>query len=139
MFPAVLMEVALVERALLLMQFYENKGNVSTAVPEFRHRKNLHCRPMSTKGIRAMIKRFEETGKLGVQPGRDRKRITPVLVDAVKTAVDVQSQTSEFGSSSAHAVSRQTDYSYNTVRKVLRNIMHYFPYKIRHTQELVDR
>ncbi|GFS67843.1 uncharacterized protein TNCV_2295081 [Trichonephila clavipes] len=26
-----------------------------------------------------------------------------------------------------------------TVRKVLRNIMHYFPSKIRHTQELLDR
>ncbi|GFQ87326.1 hypothetical protein TNCT_456911 [Trichonephila clavata] len=80
-----------------------------------------------------MIKRFEEMGKLGVQPGRVRKRITPVLVDTVKTAVDAQSQTSEFGSSSAHAVSRQTDCSYNTVRKVLRNIMNYFPYNIRHT------
>ncbi len=43
--------------------------------------------------IRDMIKRFEETGKLGVQPGRGRKRVTPILVDAVKTDVDAQSHT----------------------------------------------
>ncbi|GFW01704.1 hypothetical protein TNCV_4086191 [Trichonephila clavipes] len=70
---------------------------------------------MSTKGIRAMIKRFEETGKLGVQPGRGRKRITPVLVGAVETAVDAQLQASEIGFSSTHAVSRQTSYSYSTI------------------------
>ncbi|GFQ96589.1 hypothetical protein TNCT_530951 [Trichonephila clavata] len=67
-----------------------------------------------------MINRFEETVKLGVQPGRDRKRVTQVLVDGVKTVVDAQSQTLEFGSSSAHAVSRETGYSYNKVQKVLR-------------------
>ncbi|GFR14006.1 hypothetical protein TNCT_385691 [Trichonephila clavata] len=80
-----------------------------------------------------MINRFEEMGKLGVHPGRGSKRITPVLVNAVKTVVDAQSQTSEFGGSSARAVSRQTGYSYSTIRKVLRNIMNYFPYKIHHT------
>ncbi|GFQ71346.1 hypothetical protein TNCT_58951 [Trichonephila clavata] len=71
-----------------------------------------------------MIKRFEQTEKLGVQPGRDRKRVTPVLLDDVKTAVDAQSQTSQFGGSSASANSRQTSYSYNTVRKVLRSNIH---------------
>lgn len=139
MFPAVMMTVSLVERALLVKLFYENKGNSAAAVREFRRIKNLRRGPMSTKGIRAMIKRFEETGKLGVRPGRGRKPVTPVLVDAVKTAVAAQSQISEFGGSSARAVSRETGYSYSTVRKVLRNIMHYFPYKIHHTQQLLDR
>ncbi|GFV33682.1 hypothetical protein TNCV_4567971 [Trichonephila clavipes] len=53
---------------------------------EVHLRKNLLPGFMSTKGIRAMIKRFKVTGKL-VQPGRGRNRITPVLVDGVKTAV----------------------------------------------------
>ena len=67
--------------------FYENKGNASTTVREFRRIKNLRCGPMSTKGIRAMIKRFEGTGELEVQPGRGCKPVTSVLVDAIKTAV----------------------------------------------------
>ncbi|GFX79353.1 hypothetical protein TNCV_4517421 [Trichonephila clavipes] len=50
-----------------------------------------------------------------VQPERGRKRITPALVDGVKTTVDAQSQTSKFGGRSAHAVSRQSGYSYSTV------------------------
>ncbi|GFX38775.1 hypothetical protein TNCV_4748451 [Trichonephila clavipes] len=50
-----------VERALLGKLFYENKENASTAVREIHRRKNLLRGPMSTKGIRAMIKRFEET------------------------------------------------------------------------------
>ncbi|GFV04405.1 hypothetical protein TNCV_920261 [Trichonephila clavipes] len=83
--------VSLVESAFLVNLFYENKGNASAAVCEIRRSKNLLHGPMSTKGIRAMIKRFEVTGKL-VQPGRGRKRVTPV-VDGVKTAVDAQSQT----------------------------------------------
>ncbi len=62
-----------------------------------------------------MIKRFENTEKLGVQPGRGRKRVAPVFVESVKTAVDAQSQTSEFGGSSARAVSRQTGYYYSTI------------------------
>ncbi|GFU60240.1 hypothetical protein TNCV_4249411 [Trichonephila clavipes] len=39
---------------------------------------------MPTKGIPALIKRFEENDKLGIQPGKGRKRVIPVLVDAVK-------------------------------------------------------
>ncbi|GFQ81740.1 hypothetical protein TNCT_18951 [Trichonephila clavata] len=63
----------------------------------------------------AIIKRW---GKL-VQPGRGRKRVPPVLVDDVKTVVDAQSDLRVWGSR-ARAVSRKTDYSCNTVRKVIR-------------------
>ncbi|GFS57841.1 hypothetical protein TNCV_2909311 [Trichonephila clavipes] len=63
-FPAVLMMVSLVERVLLVKLSYENKGNASAAVREIHRRKNLLRRRRSTNGIRAMIKRFEETSKL---------------------------------------------------------------------------
>ncbi|GFR12617.1 hypothetical protein TNCT_585711 [Trichonephila clavata] len=75
MFRAILMTVSLVERALSVKLFCENKGNSSAAVREFRRRKNLRRGPMPTKGIREIIKRFEEAGKLGIQPGR--KRVIP--------------------------------------------------------------
>ncbi|GFT36980.1 hypothetical protein TNCV_175151 [Trichonephila clavipes] len=104
---------------LLLKWLYENKKNASSAVHEIRRRNNLLRGPMSTKVIRAEIKRFEEASKL-VHSERSRKRITPRLVDGVKTAIDAQSQILEFGGCSAHAVSREICYSYNTVQKVLR-------------------
>ncbi|GFQ78096.1 hypothetical protein TNCT_438151 [Trichonephila clavata] len=62
---------------------------------------------MSTKGVRAIIKRFEVTGKLEVHILRNRKCVTLVLVDGIKTAVEVLSEISEFGGSSARAASRQ--------------------------------
>ncbi len=46
MFPAVLMTVSLVECAILVKLFYENKGNASAAVCEFRGRKNLRRGPV---------------------------------------------------------------------------------------------
>lgn len=58
---------------------------------------------------------------------------------SVKTAVAALSQISEFGGNSGCAFSRQTGFSYSTVRKVLRDIMHYFLYKIHHSQKLLDR
>ncbi|GFQ65845.1 hypothetical protein TNCT_425671 [Trichonephila clavata] len=91
MFPASLMALSLDEHALRVKLFYENKGNASSAVHEFHHRKNLRRGLMSTKGIEAMIKRFEKTGKLGVRPGSGCTRITLVLINAVKTAVEVRS------------------------------------------------
>ena len=60
---------------------------------------------MSPEGIRAMIKRFKRIEKLGIQPGKGHKPVTLVLVHNVRTAVATQSQTSEFGESSACAVS----------------------------------
>ncbi|GFW98732.1 hypothetical protein TNCV_2250951 [Trichonephila clavipes] len=109
----------IVERVLLAKLFYENKGNASAVVREMCRRKSLLRGPISTKGIRAMIKSFEETGKLGVQPGRGRKCVIPVLIDGVKTA-DAQSQTSEFGGSSTRVDPQKTGYSYRTIQKVLR-------------------
>lgn len=65
----------------------QKREEASTAVREFRSLKNLRRYPMSTEVIWTTIKRFEETEKLEVQLGRDRKPVTPILVDVVKTAV----------------------------------------------------
>ncbi|GFT51043.1 histone-lysine N-methyltransferase SETMAR [Trichonephila clavipes] len=106
------------EKALCKIAVSRNQGECASAVVrEIRRKKNLLRGPMCTKGIPAMIKRFKETEKLGVQHGRGRKRVTLVLVDGVKTAVDVQSQASKFWGNSARTVSRKTGYSYSTVRK----------------------
>ena len=93
----VMMMVSFVKCVLLVKLFYENNGNASAAVCEFCHIKSLQHGSMPTKGIWAMIKKLEETGKLGVQSGRGHKSVALVLVDAIKTTVATQSQASEFG------------------------------------------
>ena len=92
MFPAVIMMISLVERESLVKLFYQNKGRNCHRIYvspyyEFLHVNNLWRGPIPTKDIQAMIKRFEEMTKLGVQHGRGRKPVTPVLVDVVRTVV----------------------------------------------------
>lgn len=62
MFPAVMMTISLVERALLVKMFYENKENAS-----IRRIKKLQRGSMCSKCIQAMFVRFEEAVNLSHQ------------------------------------------------------------------------
>ncbi|GFX07860.1 uncharacterized protein TNCV_4161291 [Trichonephila clavipes] len=84
-----------------------------------------------------MIARFEKTGHLGVQPGRGCKSSISDVVEDVATAIVDQSKDNIIGCSSARAVSRHLGVPYSTVWNVLRKVVHFFPYKIRHNQQLM--
>ncbi|GFX07036.1 uncharacterized protein TNCV_1556391 [Trichonephila clavipes] len=84
-----------------------------------------------------MIARFEKTLHFGVQPGRGRKSTRSDVIEDVATAIVVQSMDNVIGCSSARAVSRQLGVPYSTVWNVLRKVVHFFPYKIRHNQQLM--
>ncbi|GFV43151.1 uncharacterized protein TNCV_1573971 [Trichonephila clavipes] len=132
-----LMAVTLPERALLVKLFYESKGNAAAALREFRRLKNLRKGPLLPQALKRMIARFEKTGHLGVQPGRGRKSTRSDVVEDVATAIVDQSMDNVIGCSSACAVSRHLGVPYSTVRNVLRKVVHFFPYKIRHNQQLM--
>ncbi|GFS48265.1 uncharacterized protein TNCV_2296521 [Trichonephila clavipes] len=84
-----------------------------------------------------MITRIEKTGHLGVQPGQGRKSTRSDVVEDVATAIVDQSMDNVIGCSSARAVSRHLGVPYSTVWNVLRKVVHFFPYKIRHNQQLM--
>ncbi|GFW44188.1 uncharacterized protein TNCV_3855491 [Trichonephila clavipes] len=84
-----------------------------------------------------MIARFGKTGHLGVQPGRGRKSTRSDVVEVVATDIVDQSMDNVIGCSSARAVSRHLGVPYSTVWNVLRKVVHFFPYKIRHNQQLM--
>ncbi|GFV32773.1 uncharacterized protein TNCV_3312541 [Trichonephila clavipes] len=132
-----LMAVTLPERALLVKLFYESKGNAAAAFREFRRLKNLRKGSLLPQALKRMIARFEKTGHLGVQPGRGRKSTRSDVVEDVATAIVDQSMDNVIGCSSARAVSRHLGVPYSTVWIVLRKVMHFFPYKIRHNQQLM--
>ncbi|GFT91226.1 DUF4817 domain-containing protein [Trichonephila clavipes] len=69
-----LMAITLPERALLEKLFYESKGIAAAALREFRRLKNLRKGPLLPQALKRMFARFEKTGHLGVQPGRDAYR-----------------------------------------------------------------
>ncbi|GFV84314.1 hypothetical protein TNCV_1591731 [Trichonephila clavipes] len=92
----------------------------SQSFPVQLHPRETNIGPIETQCHFGITHFFQEMGKLRFHPGRGRKCVTSVLVGGVKTAFDTQSQTVEFGDSSARAVSRETGFSYSTFRKVLR-------------------
>ena len=59
-------------RALLVKLFYVNSSKSSAALREYRCMKGLRRGPMSTNGLKKMMIKFENTGDLGVAPGRGR-------------------------------------------------------------------
>ncbi|GFT55804.1 uncharacterized protein TNCV_4521961 [Trichonephila clavipes] len=80
---------------------------------------------------------IRETGHLGVQPGRGRKSTRSDVVEDVVTAIVDQSMDNVIGCSSARTVSRHLGVPYSTVWNVLRKVVHFFPYKIRHNQQFM--
>ncbi|GFV29120.1 uncharacterized protein TNCV_4601521 [Trichonephila clavipes] len=130
-----LMTVTLPKRDFLVKLFYESKGNAAASFREFRRLKNLH--KGLPQALKRMIARFEKTGHFGVQPGRGRKSTRSGVVEDVATAIVDQSMDNVIGCSSARAVSRHLGVPYSTVWNVLRKVVHFFPYKIRHNQQLM--
>lgn len=74
----------------------QEQGKCFCCISWFSLITNLRHGPMSTKGIRNTITRFEETRKLGVKSTRGLKSVTTVDVHDIKTAVPAQLQISQF-------------------------------------------
>ncbi|GBM86178.1 hypothetical protein AVEN_48190-1 [Araneus ventricosus] len=91
---------------------------------------------MTAFGLKKMIDKFEESGSFDVKCGRGRKAIALMSVEDVATALR-EASSSALGKCSARRISRTLDKPVSTVRKILRNIMQCYPFKIMHVQELV--
>ncbi|GBM56432.1 hypothetical protein AVEN_56117-1 [Araneus ventricosus] len=83
-----------------------------------------------------MIDKFEESSLFDVNCGRGRKAIASTSVEDVATAL-LEASSSALGTCSARGISRTLDMLVSTVRKILRNILQCYTFKITHIQELV--
>lgn len=131
------MALTLRDRALLVKLYYQRNENSNAALREFRLLKKLRKGPMSITNLRKMIQRFEITGTLARQPGQGRKVTSQQQVEEVATAIVEQEMENVQGTSSARAVSRNTHIPYSTVRKILHQMLLFYPYKISSVQELL--
>ncbi|GBL74144.1 hypothetical protein AVEN_231033-1 [Araneus ventricosus] len=91
---------------------------------------------MTTFGLKKMIDQFEESGSFGVKCGRGKKAIASTSVEDVTTALQ-KASSSALVTCSARGISRTLDIPVSTIRKILRNILQCYPFKITHAQELV--
>lgn len=131
------MALTLRDRALLVKLYYQRNENSNAALREFRLLKKLRKGPMSITNLRKMIQRFEMTGTLARQPGQGRKVTSQQQVEEVATDIVEQEMENVQGTSSARAVSRHTHIPYSTVRKILHQMLQFYPYKISSVQELL--
>lgn len=132
------MGLSMKDRALLVKLFYKNGDSAVAALKKFRVLKGMKkgCGPMSAKALKSMIKKFEATGSFGVKSGRGRKAVALTSVEDVATALE-EGSNSGAQTCSARGIARTVDMPVSTVNKILRNILHCYPYKITHVQELL--
>ncbi|GFV56749.1 uncharacterized protein TNCV_2539511 [Trichonephila clavipes] len=83
-----------------------------------------------------MIMKFEETGNLGVLPGRGRKSVGTETVEEVATAMVERASSSIYSTASGRSASHELEISWSTERKILRFILKWNPYKIHVMQTL---
>ncbi|GBM66464.1 hypothetical protein AVEN_146292-1 [Araneus ventricosus] len=131
------MTVSLKDCALLIKLFHKNNDCAPVALQKFRTLKGMKkgVGPMTVQGLLKMIQKFEKTGSFAVRPGRGRKRIDSTVVEEVATAVQEESS-GGVQPCRAREIARTLDRPVSTVQKILRNILHCYPYKISHVQEL---
>ncbi|GBN37135.1 hypothetical protein AVEN_132367-1 [Araneus ventricosus] len=77
-------------------------------------------------------------GKLGILPCRGRKQIPSSSIEDMATPLIEASSQSTHESVSVTVVSRVLDMKYFTVRKILRRILNFYPYKIKPVHLLQD-
>ncbi|GBM62572.1 hypothetical protein AVEN_95550-1 [Araneus ventricosus] len=132
------MTLSLKDRALLVKRSYKNSNCAATALKKFRTLKGLRSGsgPMTAFCLKNMIDKFEESGSFDVKCGRGRKAIALTSLEDVATALQ-EASSSALGTCSAQGISRTLDIPVSTVRKILRNILQCYPFKITHVQELV--
>ena len=124
------------DRALLVKLFYLNGSKISASLREYRLMKGLRRGPVSTSGLKNLITKFENTDDFGLAPGRGRRPISMEVVDEVAVVVADRAELAPHSATSARAVSRELGVPWSTVRKILRDFLHWYPYKIQIVQEL---
>ncbi|GBL80877.1 hypothetical protein AVEN_26296-1 [Araneus ventricosus] len=132
------MTLSFKDRALLVKLFHKNGDCAAIALKKFHTLKGLRSGsgPMAAFGLKKAIYKFEESGSFDVKCGRGRKAIALTSVEDVATALQ-EASSSALGTCNAREISRTLDMPVSTVRKILRNILQCYPFKITHIQRLV--
>ena len=128
------MGLDMVSRTLLVKLFYQN-NNAVTALRVHRRIKGIRRGPLSVPRLKNMIRRFELNGDLGIASGRARRTNAPEIVEENIVAMDENVGRNVRTLSSARVVSQELNIPWSIVRKVLRTIVKWYPYKLHITHK----
>ncbi|GFS56721.1 uncharacterized protein TNCV_2221611 [Trichonephila clavipes] len=100
-------------------------------------REGMRKGPLTAINLQLMVTKFEETGSLNVRSGRGRKPVSAEAIEKVALQVEEDKASNVQGSTSVRLVAEALDLPRSTVQKIMRNILHYYPYKLQLVQELL--
>ncbi|GFT03614.1 uncharacterized protein TNCV_3135801 [Trichonephila clavipes] len=86
--------------------------------------------PLTAINLQLMVTKFEEIGSLNVRSGRGRKPVSAEAIEKVALQVEEDKASNVQASSSIPFVAEALDLSRLTVRKIMRNILRYYLYKL---------
>ena len=121
------------DRALSVKLFYLNSSSSSVALREYQ---GLTRGPVSTNGLKKKKMKFENTGDFDVASGRGRQSIPMEVVYEVAVAGADRAEHAPNSAASARPMSHELGVPCSTVIKILRCILHWYPYKIQTVQQL---
>ncbi|GFT11537.1 uncharacterized protein TNCV_2523521 [Trichonephila clavipes] len=133
----VIVQVNAANRALLLKLFYQNDNSAIVALQKFRTLMGLRKCPLTATNLRLMVTKFEETKSLNVRSGRGKKPVSAEEIEKVALQVEEDKSSNMLASTSVRRVAEAFDLPRSTVQKIMRNILHYYPYKLQFVQELL--
>ncbi|GFV52362.1 uncharacterized protein TNCV_855321 [Trichonephila clavipes] len=93
--------------------------------------------PFTAKKLRLMVTKFEETGSLNVRSGIGRKPVSDEAIEKVALQVEEDKASNMQASTSVRCVAEALDLPRSTIQKIMRNILHYYPYKLQLVQEFL--
>ena len=121
-----------------LIRCYHQSGNSLTgALRQYRREKKLRKGPCSNQALGKLIKKFEATGSVLDKKSSGRPSVSENEVIGVLNEITEMSKENPYNISSAHGVANRLNMPYSTVRKILRQTLKFYPYRIRRVHELM--
>ena len=121
-------------RCDLLRCYYANNNSATAALRQYKREKNLHNDPCNPTTLTRMVEKFETTFTLHDAPRSGRLSLQESRLEYVSKCL--QKTKNEIGSTSISKVSQDTGIPPTSVRRILHQQFHLYPYKLALLQEL---
>lgn len=127
------------ETKIALVQiFYSNGRNLSETLRQYRKTTKIHkkSQPCAESTLSRLVKKFEATGSVLDSGKSGRPRVSEETIYSIKKEVKSSINPKKGQACSGREIGRIHKVSWSTVHKVLKNILHLYPYKVHRVHEL---
>lgn len=117
-------------RGELIKLYYQNGMNAAEALRLYRRNHRQRRGPCTLQALRDLVRKFEDTGCTCDKPRSGRPTVSEDVV------MEVHHTVTAGHTETARGIARVLDIPNSTVRKLLRSVLHMFPYRFQRVQML---